>query len=173
MQVRRIERQADVGGIIRVHGSAWREAYDGLLPPEILQDQTITPTEEDVQQWQEALRENQEGVLVAADDEGVVRGFVDVRWGDSETKEFVGDDEAGLKAIYVDPDWWGEGTGTALLERGLEILPESIDTVRLETFAENDIASQFYESKGFERTDVGEYDIAGRSYSTIVYALQL
>lgn len=173
MEVRPIERESDVRGLIRAHGLAWREAYDGLLPPEILQDQTVNPTEEDVQHWQEGLRKNQEGVLVAVDDEGVVRGFADLRWDDSETKEFVGDDEADLKAIYVEPDWWGEGIGTTLLEQGLEILPQSVDVVRLEMFAENDIARRFYEAKGFKQTDTGEYDIAGDSYPTHIYTLQL
>lgn len=173
MEVRPIERESDVRGLIRAHGLAWREAYDGLLPPEILQDQTVNPTEEDVQHWQEGLRKNQEGVLVAVDDEGVVRGFADLRWDDSETKEFVGDDEADLKAIYVEPDWWGEGIGTTLLEQGLEILPQSVDVVRLEMFAENDIARRFYEAKGFKQTYTGEYDIAGDSYPTHIYTLQL
>lgn len=173
MEVRHIEEQTDVRGLIRAHGLAWREAYDGLLPSEILQSQPVNPTEEDVQQWQKDLGENQEGILVAVDGERVVRGWADIRWGESETKEFVGDSDAGLKAIYTEPDWWGEGIGTALLERGLEILPESIDTVRLEMFAENDIASQFYESKGFEQTGTGEYDIGGCSYPTVIYTLQL
>lgn len=83
------------------------------------------------------------------------------------------DDEAGLKAIYVELDWWGEGIGTALLERGVEILPESVDAVRLEMFAENDIAGRFYEAKGFEQTGTGEYNLAGDSYPTSIYTLQL
>ncbi|WP_265111058.1 GNAT family N-acetyltransferase [Halosolutus halophilus] len=173
MEVRHIEAQGDVRGLIRVHGLAWREAYEGFLPAEVLQKQTITPTAEEVQRWQDELREHREGVLVAVDDEGVVRGFADVRWGDAETKAFVGTDEAGLKAIYVEPGWWNRGIGTALLERGLEVLPESVDAVRLEMFAENGIADRFYEAKGFERTDTGEYEIAGRSYPTNIYTLQL
>ena len=173
MEIRHIEGQADVRGLIRAHGLAWREAYDGLLPSEVLQTQPINPTEEDVRKWQKGLQENQEGVLVAVDNEEVVRGFVDIRWGDSETKEFVGDDEADLKAIYVEPNWWGKGIGTALFERGLEIIPESVNVVRLEMFTENDIASRFYESRGFRQTSVGEYDIAGHSYPTSIYTLQM
>jgi ribosomal protein S18 acetylase RimI-like enzyme len=173
MDVRRIEEQSDVRGLIRAHGLAWREAYDGLLPPEILQSQPVDPSEEEVQRWREDLRENREGVLVAVDDEGVVRGFTDIRWGESETKAFVDEDEADLKAIYVEPEWWGEGIGTALLERGVAALPESTDAVRLEMFAENDTARRFYESKGFEQTDTGEYELAGESYPTAIYTLQL
>lgn len=173
MEIRHVEGESDVRGLIRAHGLAWREAYEGLLPPEILQNQPVTPTEEDVQRWYEGLRENQEGVLVAVDDAGVVRGFIDIRWGDSETKEFVGDDEADLKAIYVEPDWWGRGVGTALLERALELLPETVEAVRLEVFEENEDAKRFYEGQGFERTDTGEFDIAGRSYPTSIYTLFL
>lgn len=173
MEIRHPDGKDEVRGLIRAHGLAWREAYDGFLPSEVLRDLSVNPTEDEVRQWQEGLRENEEGVLVAVDEEGIVRGFVDIRWGATETKAFVGDNEAGVKAIHVDPDWWNQGIGTALLERGLELLPEAIDTVRLETFAENDIGQRFYQTKGFEQTDTGSYEIGGCSYPTIIYTLHV
>jgi ribosomal protein S18 acetylase RimI-like enzyme len=173
MEIRHIERRRDVRNLIRAHGLAWREAYEGLLPDDVLHGQSMDPNDEEVQQWMERLRENQEGVLIAVDDQETVRGFIDIRWGASETKEFVGEDEADLKAIYVEPDYWNQGVGTALLKRGLEILPESISVIRLEMFAKNDVADKFYEAKGFEQTDTGEHEIAGRSYPTAIYTLQL
>lgn len=173
MEVRHLDGKAEVRDLIRVHGLAWREAYEGLLPSEVLEDLTVDPTADEVRQWQEGLRENEEGVLVAVDDDGTVRGFVDMRWGDEETKAFVGEREAGLKAIHVHPDWWNQGIGTALLERGLDLLPDSIEAVRLEMFAGNDVGQRFYEAKGFERADTGTYEIDGRSYETVIYALHL
>lgn len=47
-------------------------------------------------------------------------------------------------SIDVHPDWWNQGIGTALLERGLELLPGSIDTVRLEMVAGNEIGQRLY-----------------------------
>lgn len=173
MQIRHFGGTDEVSDLIRTHGLAWREAYEGLLPPEILQEQSVHPTESEVRQWRAELRENEEGVLVAVDQGGTVRGFIDIRWGEVETKAFVGEDEAGLKAIYVHPDWWNQGIGTVLLERGLELLPGSVDTVRLEMFAGNDIGRRFYEAKGFKPTDTGTYEIGGEPYPTTIYALQV
>lgn len=173
MQIRNIEGTDEIRDLIRAHGLAWREAYDGILPSERLQEQSVDPTEDEIQRWQGRLRENKEGVLVAVDNEGTVRGFIDIRWGVVETKAFVGEHEAGLRAIYVHPDRWNCGVGTALLEQGLELLPESVDAVRLEMLAGNDTARRFYEARGFERMETGTYEIAGESYPTVIYALQL
>ncbi|ELY81270.1 GNAT family N-acetyltransferase [Natrinema gari] len=71
--------------------------------------------------------------------------------GASVTKPFVQTNDAELKAIYVDPDCWGRGTGTALLEQGLETLPERITRLRLEVLFDNDIGTHFYEVRGFEK----------------------
>jgi ribosomal protein S18 acetylase RimI-like enzyme len=173
MEIRHLDGPDEVRDLIRAHGLAWRESYEGLLPSEVLQEQSVDPTEDEVRQWQAGLRENEEGVLVAVDGEGTVRGFIHMRWGELETKAFVRENEAGLKAIHVHPDWWNQGVGTALLDRGLELLPDLIETVRLEMFAGNDIGRRFYEAKGFKRTGTGTYEIEGESYPTIIYALQL
>lgn len=172
MDVRRIEGRDDVRGLIRAHGRAWREAYDGLLPEDVLREVPVDPGEAVVGQWQEGLAENREGVLVAVE-EGTVLGFVDLRWGDAGTKEFVGEDEADLKAIHVDPDHWNRGVGTALLEAGLARLPDWVEAVRLEMFADNDVAAPFYESRGFEPTGTGEYEIGKSSYPTVIYTREL
>lgn len=173
MNVRSIQNREDVRGLIRAHGLAWREAYDDLLPAAVLESIPVDPDEAEIGEWQAGLSQNQEGVLVAVDEEGAILGFIELRWGDSETKPFVGDDEAGLKAIHVHPDHWGRGVGTALLDRGLELLPDTVETVRLEVFAENDIAIPFYEARGFERTGTGEYEVGGASYRTAIYTLWL
>lgn len=172
MNVRRLEDQADVRGLIRVHGLAWQKAYDGLLPDEILQQQSVDPSDEEVQHWSERLRQNRDGVLIATDTDETVRGFADVRWSENETKEFVGQGEAELKAIYVEPDCWGQGIGTALLERCLELFPDGVDTLRLEMLSDNETGREFYEARGFERTGTSEHEIGDESYPTDIYTLR-
>jgi ribosomal protein S18 acetylase RimI-like enzyme len=171
MEIRHIEERTDVRGLVRAHGLAWQEAYDGILPDDILQEVTVDPSEEELDQWEEGLAENREGVLVAVEDD--VCGFLDMRWGDADSKAFVGENEAGLKAIYVHPDYWGDGVGTALLERGLDLLPESIQAIRLDVFADNEDARAFYESRGFEQTGTDDHEIAGESYPVALYTLEL
>lgn len=170
MEIRHIEGREDVCGLVRVHGLAWREAYDGLLPADVLEAQPVDPSEAEVDRWVEGIEENREGVLVAVLD-GAVRGFVDIRWGDAETKPFVGEGEADLKAIYVEPEYWGEGVGTELLERGLDLLPGPVGTVRLDVFAANESARGFYESRGFERTGRDEHEIGADTYPVAIYTL--
>jgi len=163
------ETDADVEGLIRVHGLAWREAYDGILPDGVRNAQPVDPTAEDVDRWRVRLGDPRADAFVAVVDGGV-RGFVDVRWGDANTKSFVGENEAELKAIYVRPDSWGDGIGTALLDRGLDALPDRIATIRLETLADNATGVRFYEARGFERVDATTRTFAGDEYPVDVYA---
>lgn len=171
MEIRHIEARSDVRGLIKAHGRAWRVAYEDILPADTLADVTVEPTAGDVDQWMDGLTENRDGVLVAVD--GGVLGFIDMRWGDTETKPFVGAGEADLKAIYVHPDHWGDGVGSALLERGLGLLPDDTTAVRLDVFADNDRARGFYESHGFEQTDRDDHEIAGESYPAAIYTRHL
>lgn len=173
MEIRHFNGRDDVRDLIRAHGLAWREAYTGLLPEDLLQEQTVDPTEEDVQQWFEELRDNRDGVLVAVDTDGTVRGFADFRWGETGTKDFIVEDEAGLKAIYVEPAYWGQGIGTALIERGVQLLPNSVETLRLEMLSGNEVGHQFYEALEFKRAGAGEYEMRGHTYATDRYMLSL
>jgi ribosomal protein S18 acetylase RimI-like enzyme len=111
------------------------------------------------------------GIFVAVDNEQIVRGFADFRWGETETKAFVGDNEAEVRAIYVEPDYWGEGIGTVLLEQGIEQFPDKVDTIYLEMLSGNKVGQQFYETYGFERTDTSEFEIDETPYPTVVYRL--
>ncbi len=178
MNIRPPKGDADVSGIIRVHGLGWREAYEGILPESVLRAQTVDPTVADVERWADGLGGERAAVLVAVDDEWgsgaeAVGGFIDVRWGDGNTKSFVGENEAGLRAIYVDPERWGEGIGTALLDRACETLPDRIDAVRLEALSDNEIGRRFYEARGFDHTDTADREIAGEAYRTAIYTLRL
>ncbi|WP_218780634.1 hypothetical protein [Halorarum halophilum] len=103
MKVRRYEGRKDARGVARVQALAWRAAYADLLPDELIETQDPNPEDDALDEWHNLLAANRRGVLVAVDDAGTVRGFADVRWGDAETKAFVGLGETDLKAIYVDP----------------------------------------------------------------------
>ncbi|QCW02944.1 GNAT family N-acetyltransferase [Natrinema pallidum] len=173
MDIRRVDSRVEVRGVIRAHGLSWREAYAGLLPEHVLQAQTVDPTDEEVDRWVERLWDNRDGVVIAVDTDDVVRGFADFRWGASVTKPFVETNDAELKAIYVDPDYWGRGTGTALLEQGLETLPDQITRLRLEVLSDNEVGKRFYEARGFEKTDTSSYELGGDSYPTRIYTLEL
>ena len=170
MEIRRLEDADDVRDIARVEARAWRAAYDGIVADDVLAGLDPELSDEAAAGRLEALREEADALLVADADAAVV-GYADFRWGES-TKAFVGDGEAGLKAIYVDPERWGAGVGTALLERGLGTLPEGVRRVRLETLADNEVAKRFYESRGFEPTGETTAEIGDESYPAVVYTLE-
>jgi len=172
MEIRPLRGPADVRGVVRAHGRAWREAYESILPEEVLDQVVVDPTEEQVRARNEDVREDRDGFLVAVDDGGTVRGYAYLRW-DEDTKDFVGAGEAGLKEIYVHPDYWNRGVGTGLLERGIERLPDAVDRLKLEVFADNDLGRGFYEARGFEPVDQSEVEIGGESYPTAIYARAL
>lgn len=172
MQIRHIEGRSDVRGLIEAHGRAWRVAYEDILPAEALAAVTVEPDDDDIDQWMDGITENRGGVLVAVEDDSVL-GFLDMRWGDVETKPFVGENEAGLKAIYVHPDHWGDGVGSALLERGVALLPDRVSAIRLDVFADNERAREFYEFHGFEQTGRDDHEVAGESYPAAIYTRRL
>ncbi|MFB6132154.1 MAG: N-acetyltransferase family protein [Halanaeroarchaeum sp.] len=172
-EIRSIRDRSDVRGVVIAHARAWRAAYDELLPAAALDSVSVDPDPAEVDDWAATLEAASDGVFVAVDPDDRVRGFVELRWAPLETKAFVGENEAGLRAIYVDPAAWGQGAGSALLARGLDAVPASIEAVRLEVFSANERAIGFYEARGFTRTGTGEYEVAGDSYPTAIYTRPL
>lgn len=166
MDVRPVDTRDDVREAIRAHGRAWKEGYSGLLPEGVLDGMTVEPTSEDVDAWLERLPDDGGVTLVGSPDDAV-RGYILLRW--ENTKPFVRPNEAGLKEIYVDPDWWGNGLGTALLDRACEHVPQGVEGIALEMLADNDIGRRFYEARGFEVDDHSSIEIADSTYETIIY----
>lgn len=173
MNVRHLRDQEDAREVLRVHANAWRAAYSDLLSEDIMQDVVGEPSDERAQTAFDHLQDHTDRFLVAEDDEDTIQGYAYFRWGGDETKPFVGGDEAYLKEIYVDPAHWGEGIGTALLEYGLDLLPQTTTALKLEILSGNEVGEQFYEARGFEKTGTAEADIAGSTFQTIIYTLRL
>ncbi len=97
-------------------------------------------------------------VAVVQEDDGdeTVLGFA------SAAREWA--DETELFTLYVDPDHWGEGTGTALLE-ALESWAADRGAERLvcSALAGNTVAVAFLESRGFERVREVEAEVGGET----------
>ncbi|ELZ21514.1 N-acetyltransferase GCN5 [Haloterrigena salina JCM 13891] len=99
------------------------------------------------------------------DDDGEIVGF---------THAVVQGDTADILRMYVDPDRQAAGVGTDLHERLVEQLRVyDVERIRAFDFAFNDTSRRFYKGLGFERTDVGEVEIAGECYDEAVYTLEL
>jgi len=138
MDVRRA-RPEDARAIARVHAETWREAYEHVFGAERL---ASVSTDARLGQWERILVAGQSDVFVAVAD-GIV-GFVST--GDSRDA----DAEAELFAIYVLPEAWGTGAGSALMRAGVEAmrLRASGDAI-LWVLDDNPRARRFYEREGW------------------------
>ena len=171
MEVRPLADEADVRELLVAHARAWEAAYDGLLSDELIERVTAAPDDPArVRAAHERLASyGEDRVHVAEDDRGTVRGYALFRWGEDETKDTVRDGEAELKELYVDPDCWGEGIGTALLEAGIEAIPAEVESLALETLAGNDVGAGFYEARGFDRQGTATVTIGEEPYRTVLF----
>ncbi|WP_435062985.1 GNAT family N-acetyltransferase [Halobaculum sp. EA56] len=158
-------RAGDLRGIRETLARSWRRGYDGLLDADALAEATADPAEFYPAERFERKRADDELLfLVAVVDDGVA-GVSNVAWGETNTHAFVPDDAAQHRAVYVDPDHWGEGIGTALVRRGSDALDDETPEY-VECLAANERGRRFYESLGFERYGGGTVELFGEAYPT-------
>jgi ribosomal protein S18 acetylase RimI-like enzyme len=151
---------ADVGGIRHVAERGWTAAYDDALSRDTVDAALSAWYDDDV--TREAVERDDVAYLVA-DVDGTVRGYVSGDPGD-------GDGVATLGALYVDPDHWNEGIGTALLEAFEAVcLQRGSETVRLRVLAENDVGVSFYRTRGYEMVSERRTELFGEPVTERVF----
>lgn len=151
----------DMEDVIHIHGRAWRAAMRRVLPLETLEQTTIDADEDLCRAWLANINDKTDRFFVAVDRDDTPLGYIHLRVGDGN--------EATIESHMVDPDRWREGIGTALLEHGLDELPEHIETVTLEMVTGNGVARQFYEHHGFELIGYERMTIDDEVYPVSVY----
>lgn len=168
VEIQPLDNDEAVRGAIEARGRAWQEAYDDILAGSAIDQVTVDPGTDEIRAWRDRLPgADDPAVARCVRVRGRVRGYVFVRWG--TTKAVVGPGEAGLKELYVHPDWWGGGLGTDLLGAAVGALPPTRDGLALETLAANDLGRGFYESRGFVADGRSELALAGDSHETVIY----
>lgn len=129
-------RRAEVGDARAMAGiqlAAWRAVDDAVVPDELLDG---VPMATRIAQWTERLSEGGAQGLLAVAPEPV--GFATV----------TGAGE--LAALFVAPERWGTGVGSALLEAALDRLrTRGAATVTVWHLEGNDRALRFYARHGF------------------------
>jgi GNAT superfamily N-acetyltransferase len=119
---------ADARALAEVHVASWRAGYKGIVADEILAAQSADEREAI---WDEILADPANAVLVA----GEIDGFVAF---EPATRE--------IRALYVDPEHFRQGIGSALIEAAHAELDG--DTA-LWVFEANDRALAFYARHGY------------------------
>ena len=143
--VRRAEPR-DAAGIAGVHVRSWQVAYRGLLSDERLDGLSV---EEREQRWAGVLGEGDgDSFTLVADLDDRVAGFCSVAAPSRDTD--AGERTAEVGAIYVEPQLWRRGIGTALLAAAVDELRRGgWHEATLWVFAENAVARGFYARFGF------------------------
>ncbi len=154
---------ADAPEMGRVHVDCWREAYEGLLPPEVLAGLSVS---ERTTMWQRILAEvptsirayvgDHQGAIVALASCGTQRDpYLQRRGFDGE-----------IGAIYVLEASQKHGVGTALMRTMASVLTDlGCRGLSLWVLRENTVARRFYERLGGQV--IGE-KIESRPFGTIV-----
>jgi ribosomal protein S18 acetylase RimI-like enzyme len=131
---------ADAAAIADIHVRTWQTAYEHVFGAERLATLDVGQREE---RWRRALEAGTQTAFVAELDEVVV-GWATV--GPNRATDTEGE----LYGIYVAPEAWGTGAGTALMRAAVEELraaghAEAI----LWVLEDNPRARRFYEREGW------------------------
>lgn len=155
---------------------AWVEGYGDILSSDALSTIEEVTLDQDFErehaEFTGSETDNQAFVAVDGDGSGsstTVVGWATLVWDDEWTNEFVGEDEAELRACYVEPEHQGAGVGDALVEAVLSRVPAGRDRLVLEAFEAHDESREFYEAQGFEPRGTGELVVVGESNPSVVY----
>lgn len=172
-------RRGDIDDIYAVTYASWQDTYADILPDDFLESMQppAAGVPDDQRDWLEtAIAHDGVTEFVATDDDngtdgdGTVVGFAETIWATEHTRDIVDDSDAGLRALYLDPDYHHRGIGTRLLERAVETLPRRIDRVAVGVLAANDDARRFYEANGFERVGSTTFEVNGNAFPECLYA---
>jgi len=136
--------------VARVHKRS-REAYyaDALDPVDAAHDR--------FPMWADTLTQTDTWCLVAVQN-GDLTGFVAAHLAERD------DSPAELLSLYVDPDRFGSGIGSALYDRFVEVVPSG--TAELEVWDGNDRAKSFYSHRGWRPTTRSRPGVAGKPFVT-------
>jgi GrpB-like predicted nucleotidyltransferase (UPF0157 family)/ribosomal protein S18 acetylase RimI-like enzyme len=137
----------DAPAIADVHVRSWQAAYRDILPDSVLDGLSVSERE---RSWSALLDagDDRRLTLVVEDTGGDLLGFCSVATPSGDGG--AGEKTAEIGAIYVDPDRWRGGTGSAMLSAALRELGENgWRDVILWVLPENQAALAFYDRFGF------------------------
>lgn len=144
----RLATSNDAWAIARVHVLSWQTGYRGLVSDNILENLSI---EHRAAFWAGVLSQpmpNQRTFV--ADFSGDIRGFVTGGRCRDEDSRTSGE----LQAIYVLPEQWDTGTGSALHKTCIDALrADAFTDATLWVVEGNDRALRFYGKHGWKHDD--------------------
>lgn len=145
---------ADAADIAHVHVTTWQQAYDGILPVELLDTLSVELRTRRWAEFLDAVPDRNSLLLARVGDRTV--GFVGVCPSrDADVEPGTGE----VAAIYLLRPWWDRGIGATLLDAAeAALVDHGFDEATLWVLADNVRARTFYERRGWvvdggERTE--------------------
>ncbi|MEM7019803.1 MAG: GNAT family N-acetyltransferase [Pseudomonadota bacterium] len=133
----------DAQRIAEIHIRTWQVAYAGIMPGEHLASLSIETRTEN---WRKMLSQSPNNTLVAEEND-TITGWIS--YGPCRDEDDA--DKGEVYAIYILPEYWGQGYGEALLtqaETNLQRLGYQV--VTLWVLEDNHRARRFYENRGYQ-----------------------
>ena len=137
---------ADARAMAEVNAAGWRAGYRGLVPDEYVENLPVAQWRREMTVGLQSPRGD--SFTRIAELEGSFAGYCFVAAPGREQPD--GSRRAELVALYVYPERWGRGVGTALLDAALaETEARGYEAIELWTFEANERALRLYERAGF------------------------
>lgn len=131
----------DVTDILHIAERGWYTTYDDILSQETIESAMAEWYDEDTTR---KFITREDVAYFVAERNGDIVGYVS---GGPSREENV----ANLGAIYVDPDYWNEGIGTALLREFEEFCRrQDYEYIQFQILFENAVGKSFYRKQGYE-----------------------
>lgn len=156
----RESKLTDLKQIQQIAKLSWNDTYEGIIPRDI-QDSFIQSAYSD----EMMARRIANSLLLIAETEEKVIGFANF----SHVRDLG---KVELAAIYLHPECKGHGIGTALLNKGIEIL-EGAKEIYINVENDNEIGKSFYQAKKFDVIEEFEENFEGHMLQTIRMVLKL
>lgn len=135
----------DALAVARVHVQSWRRAYAGLLPEAYLAD---LRAEERAAKYDFSNSDPSKPQTIVAAEDMRILGFATV----SPSHDQDLPDHGELSALYVDPEFWGQRFGLALMKAArMRLLDIGFRTAFLWLLVGNARAARFYEADGWRQ----------------------
>lgn len=154
----------DAAAVSAVAEAAWWETYPGVLDPDAVEAALAELYDEAF--LREVLEEREDLLFLVAEVDGEVVGFA--------TAQQTWADEVAVHTVYVHPDRWEAGIGTALLEEVEESARAAdVDRLRAGVLSGNHVGRSFLESRGFERVETETAEVGGETVPEDVFEREL
>lgn len=159
----------DAPSIAQIHVVTWQAAYRGIVPDDYLDGLSIAARET---RWRDIIAKPESDVLVA---ERLARIVGWAAFGPSRD-EGAGPEVGEVYALYVLPECWASGVGSALWqETRMRLVGQGYLRATLWVLAENRRAIRFYLAAGFRPRAGAEAleDIGGQHLLEACYEIAL